>query len=213
MSFSSLQPRLSVQVIIVWHVLELMRPMFPILYQFFPNLLFVLNLDKIFEQNPGQNIWNKVNKESTDYKHLLCKSCPPWGFMQVNYRKYRSSHQRCSIKKAVFKNFLIFTGKHLLRNFSEHLCWRTSENGCFCKSLSLIKIDSCLEGVCLFNNRSSQERLSLQNKSFYNFKKYLEKIWEGVRFLVKLQTVGAYWKFGTHDPKVEPGTKDPRMGP
>ena len=29
--------------------------------------------------------------------------------------KYRSSHPRCSIRKAVLKNFAIFTGKHL--------CW------------------------------------------------------------------------------------------
>ena len=29
--------------------------------------------------------------------------------------KFRSSQQRCSIKKGVFKNFAIFTGKHL--------CW------------------------------------------------------------------------------------------
>ena len=28
---------------------------------------------------------------------------------------YRSNHQRCSIKRAVFKKFLIFTGKYL--------CW------------------------------------------------------------------------------------------
>ena len=35
---------------------------------------------------------------------------------------YRSSHQRCSVKKCVLKNFTLFTGKHL--------CW----------SLSLIKL-------------------------------------------------------------------------
>ena len=28
----------------------------------------------------------------------------------------RSSHQRCSLEKAVFKNFAIFTGKHLLES-------------------------------------------------------------------------------------------------
>ena len=31
-------------------------------------------------------------------------------------KRYRSSHQRCSIKSAVLKNFPIFTGKHLFRS-------------------------------------------------------------------------------------------------
>ena len=31
-------------------------------------------------------------------------------------RKYRSSHQRCSIKKVVLKNFAKFSGKHLYRS-------------------------------------------------------------------------------------------------
>ena len=36
--------------------------------------------------------------------------------VQVNFfLQYRSSYRRCSIKKAVLKNFAIFTGKHL--------CW------------------------------------------------------------------------------------------
>ena len=47
--------------------------------------------------------------------------------------KIRSSHQRCSIKKAVLKNCSIFTGKHL--------CWslflikvQAYSNGCICKN-------------------------------------------------------------------------------
>ena len=40
---------------------------------------------------------------------------------------YRSSHEICSIEKAVFKNFAISTGKHL--------CW----------SLFLIKLQACLQ--------------------------------------------------------------------
>ena len=66
---------------------------------------------------------------------------------------YRSSHQRCSIKKAVLKNFARFTGKHLrwslflltllrrgsntsafpriLQNFEKHLFRKTSVNDCF----------------------------------------------------------------------------------
>ena len=38
------------------------------------------------------------------------------GIVQVNFfLQYRSSYRRCSIKKAVLKNFAIFTGKRL--------CW------------------------------------------------------------------------------------------
>ena len=39
----------------------------------------------------------------------------------------RSSHQRCSMKKGVLRNFTKFTGKHLCRSlfFTEHL-WTTA---------------------------------------------------------------------------------------
>ena len=77
--------------------------------------------------------------------------------------KFRSSHLRCYIKKAVLKNFAIFTWKHvcwslfliklpdfrpatslerdsntgvflwILQNFQEHLFWKTSTCGCFYK--------------------------------------------------------------------------------
>ena len=33
--------------------------------------------------------------------------------MMIIFAKYRSSHQRCSIKKCVLRNFTKFTGKHL----------------------------------------------------------------------------------------------------
>ena len=75
----------------------------------------------------------------------------------------QSSHRRCSMKKDFLENFAIFIGKHhswsyfliklqawitgtslkrdssagvflwILRNFLEHLFWRTSANGCFLK--------------------------------------------------------------------------------
>ena len=35
----------------------------------------------------------------------------------INNCLTRSSHRRCSIKKAVLKNFAIFTGKHLRWSF------------------------------------------------------------------------------------------------
>ena len=37
----------------------------------------------------------------------------------------------------------------------------------------------------LSNNRSSHQKIALQNKSFENFSKVLEKICDGVCFLVK----------------------------
>ena len=76
-------------------------------------------------------------------------------------KRYRSSHQKCSIKRAVLKNFSIFTGKHLCRSrfllklwafrpatlskrnsntgvflwilwyFWEHPLWKTPMNNCF----------------------------------------------------------------------------------
>ena len=64
---------------------------------------------------------------------------------------FRSSHQRCSVRKGVLRNFANFTGKHLcqslyfnkiresgtgvflwiLRNFWQHLFYRTSLGDCF----------------------------------------------------------------------------------
>ena len=57
----------------------------------------------------------------------------------------RSSHQRCSIRKGILRNFAKFTGKHLyqslffgtkvflwiFRNFLEHLFYRTRLGDCF----------------------------------------------------------------------------------
>ena len=48
--------------------------------------------------------------------------------------KYRSSHQRCSIKKGVLRNFTIFTGKHLCQGlFFKNLFNRTPLDNCFSK--------------------------------------------------------------------------------
>ena len=44
--------------------------------------------------------------------------------------------------------------------------------------------------LALFNNRSIHQRPTLQSWSFDNLNKALEKICEGVCFLVKIQTVG-----------------------
>ena len=87
-------------------------------------------------------------------KLLWCRYCWLWTFSPKAYwGPYRSSDRRCSIKKAVLKNFTTFAGKHLcwsfsfinllkrdsksvlflwiLRNFQENLFWRKSADGCF----------------------------------------------------------------------------------
>ena len=52
-----------------------------------------------------RNFWQKIYWEMIFFTVAFSKFC----------KKSRSSHQRCSIKKAVLKNFAIFTGIHL--------CW------------------------------------------------------------------------------------------
>ena len=99
-----------------------------------------------------RNFWENLHWVMIFFTVIFSKFC----------KKFRSSHQRCSIKKAVLKNFAIFTGKHLcrslfliksqdwrptallkrdsstgvflwiLQNLQEHLVWKTSANNCFC---------------------------------------------------------------------------------
>ena len=81
----------------------------------------------------------------------------------------RSSHQRCSIEKSVFKNIAIFTGKHLCQslllidlrasrpatflkkvsNTGKHLCWSP-----FLRKLQVLKPANLLKGECckIFKN-------------------------------------------------------------
>ena len=46
---------------------------------------------------------------------LLYKYFSSWEILRNYSTIFRSSHQRCSIKKAILKHFVIFTGKHLCR--------------------------------------------------------------------------------------------------
>ena len=43
----------------------------------------------------------------------------------------RSNHQKCSIKKCVFKNFAKFTGKHICQSKNTFF-YRTPPDDCFC---------------------------------------------------------------------------------
>ena len=46
---------------------------------------------------------------------LLYKYFSSWEILRNYSTIFRSSHWRCSIKKAILKHFVIFTGKHLCR--------------------------------------------------------------------------------------------------
>ena len=46
---------------------------------------------------------------------LLYKYFSSWEILRNSSTIFRSSHQRCSIKKAILKDFVIFAGKHLCR--------------------------------------------------------------------------------------------------
>ena len=69
----------------------------------------------------------------------LCKKCDVC---------FKSSHRRCSIKKAVLKNFAKFTGKHLCWNLFKKklqalgpttLLKRDSNTGVFCEYCQIFK--------------------------------------------------------------------------
>ena len=60
------------------------------------------------------------------YFIIICKSAKDQKFITVWY--YRSSHQRCSVKKGVLRNFAKFTGKHLCQSlFSNNVAGGTFE--------------------------------------------------------------------------------------
>ena len=84
--------------------------------------------------------------------NLLWKTAVLNGTEHNTVNTFRGGHRRCSIKKVILENFAILTEKHLcwslflifierdsttgvfpliLRNFEEHIFWRTSSNGCF----------------------------------------------------------------------------------
>ena len=87
-------------------------------------------------------------------------------FCCCKYRQSRSSHQRCSIKKGVLRNFTKFTGKHRVRVsflkflrtpfFTEHL--RTAASDKAQKNFAIIWIYYCmselLAEVCFSNPKS-----------------------------------------------------------
>ena len=109
----------------------------------------------------------RICKRSLSTKRLkillpeINKECFKWDYNEWDYNAIQKQWPKVFYKKAVLKNFAIFTGKHLcwsvffikwqnfspatllkrdsntglflwvLRNFKEHLFWRISANCCF----------------------------------------------------------------------------------
>ena len=71
--------------------------------------------------------------------------------LSLRHRKTRSSHQRCSMKKGVLRNFTKFTGKHLFLR-------KTSEAYNFIKKETLAQVFSC-EFCEIFKNTFFTEDL------------------------------------------------------
>ena len=81
---------------------------------------------------------------------------------------FRSSHQRCSVKKGVLKTFANFTGKHL--------CW----------SLFLITLLVFRPATLLKRYRSSHQRCSIKRAVLKNFAIFTGKHLCRSRFFVKV---------------------------
>ena len=99
---------------------------------------------------------------------------------------YRSSHQRCSLKKDVLKNFPKFTGKHLCLkacNFIKKEIHYSCFSVCFVKFLWIV----------FWQNNSWRLLLMVLPEVFYkkdvlkNFAKFKEKHSARVSFLITLQ--------------------------
>ena len=70
--------------------------------------------------------------------------------------KYRNSHQRCCIKKAVFKSFAKFTEKHLCERLFFNKVAATAYNSI--KKVTLLQVFSC-EFCVIFKNTFLTEHI------------------------------------------------------
>ena len=102
---------------------------------------------------------------------------------QLLYQTKKSSHQRCSEKRAVLKSFAIFIGKHLcwslffnfikkrlqsryftIEKLIKHPLWRTSTYGCFWTDLR-----KWLFGILFLDSRFQNYRGSLELQRYQPF--------------------------------------------
>ena len=72
----------------------------------------MLNWIRIFPFFISFFCWNKINKESSikEYRGKM-ESC------KTNHILDRSSHQWCSVRKGILRNFAKFTRKHICQRF------------------------------------------------------------------------------------------------
>ena len=61
------------------------------------------------------HLLHNIFKNLSPLRILLYKYFSIWEILKNYSTIFRSSHWRCSIKKAILKNFVIFTGKYLCR--------------------------------------------------------------------------------------------------
>ena len=86
-----------------------------ILHVLYPFHEIKLNVMKYTLNCVHEIVWKKYFSVSSPLWILLYKYFSSWEILRNFSIIFRSSHQRCSIKKAILKRFVIFTGKHLCR--------------------------------------------------------------------------------------------------
>ena len=112
--------------------------------------------DEIFKQSNIQHFPKIAELQ-------VCRSCFLWRdafskcvsarfgtfryFEKITIPRYKSSHQRCSVKNAVLKNFAKFTGKHL------------------CQSTFLNKVAGCRPQACNFIKNETRKKILLRKSS------------------------------------------------
>ena len=104
--------------------------------------------------NTYQGDRNQPRKKSSDYVYVILSS----QILKLLYHKLknclnsRSSHQRYSIKKAVLKNFAIFTGKRLCLNLllikTYNFPRKRLRHRCFPVNIAQILITLILMKIC-----------------------------------------------------------------
>ena len=104
------------------------------------------------------------------YEFFFTNNSQIWEILRNYYTIFRSSHRRCSIKKAILKHFVIFTGKHLCRSlFVKKVAGRHACN--FIKK-------TLQHRYCLVNIRKFIRRTILKNisKQLHCWKVFYQKI-------------------------------------
>ena len=96
---------------------------------------FVNSLQKLANLEKGAD--RSQSKSTFCCKWLFLSTYIQYYFVQAPLTVYRGSQQRCFLKKAVLKNFAVFTGKRLrwslfLIKLQAFRHARTCASGCFC---------------------------------------------------------------------------------